>query len=64
MLIAIYHIIQDDAEFKPNDYDEIVNPKPSNNVPKMTVENVLWFLQEQGADEQALQILKKQYCSI
>ena len=44
MLIAIYHIIQDDAEFKPNDYDEIVNPKPSNNVPKMTVENVLWLL--------------------
>lgn len=64
MLIAIYHIIQDDAEFKPNDYDEIVNPKPSNNVPKMTVENVLWFLQEQGANEQALQILKNQYCSI
>ncbi|HKM34196.1 MAG TPA: IS110 family transposase [Lachnospiraceae bacterium] len=62
MLIAIYHIIKDDAEFKPVDYDEIVNPKPKNNVSKMTVENVLQFLKEQGADENALTLLKKQYC--
>lgn len=62
MLIAIYHIIKDNAGFKPVDYDEIVNPKPTNNTSKMTVENVLQFLQEQGADEQALQLLQKQYC--
>jgi len=61
ILIAIYHIIKDDAEFKPVDYDETVHPTPKNNVSKMTVENVLQFLQEQGADEQALQILQKQY---
>lgn len=62
MLIAIYHIIKDNTEFKPVDYDEIVNPKPKNSTPKMTVENVLRFLQEQGADEQALRLLQKQYC--
>lgn len=62
MLIAIYHIIKGNAMFKPVDYDEIVNPKPNNSTPKMTVENVFRFLQEQGADEQALRLLQKQYC--
>lgn len=61
MLIAIYHIIKDNAPFKPIDYDEIVHPTPKSNVRKMTVENVLQFLKEQGADEQALQLLQKQY---
>lgn len=63
MLIAIYHIIKDNAEFKPVDYDEIVHPKPKTNVSEMTVENVLLFLKEQGADAQALQLLQKQYCN-
>lgn len=63
MLIAIYHIIKNDEDFKPVDYDAIVNPKPRNKTPEMTVENVLQFLKEQGADEQALQLLQKQYCT-
>lgn len=61
MLSAIYHIIRDGVEFKPSDYEEVVHPSPASNVKHFTVENVLRFLQEQGADENALVLLKKQY---
>lgn len=62
MLVAIYHIIRYDADFKPVDYDEVVHPvKKAATIP-LTVENVLQFLKEQGADENALLILQKQYC--
>lgn len=62
ILIAIYHIIKDDVEFRPCDYDEVVHPSPKTKSPQFTVENVLQFLKEQGADEDALSLLKKQYC--
>jgi transposase len=62
MLTAIYHIIKDGVSFKPSDYDEIVHPSPKTRPQPFTVENVLQFLQEQGADENALTLLKKQYC--
>lgn len=61
MLTAIYHIIKDGIDFKPSDYDEIVHPSPKSKVKQFTVENVLQFLKEQGADENALVLLKKQY---
>lgn len=61
MLTAIYHIIKDGIDFKPSDYDEIVHPSPKSRVPQFTVESVLQFLKEQGADERALTLLKKQY---
>lgn len=62
MLTAIYHIIKDDVEFRPCDYEEVVHPSPKIKSPPFTVENVLQFLKEQGADEDALTLLKKQYC--
>ncbi len=62
MLIAIYHIIRDDINFKPVDYDEVVHPVKKVAKISFTVENALQFLKEQGADENALSILQKQYC--
>jgi transposase len=64
MLTAIYHIIKDNADFKPSDYEEVVHPSPKSKKQQFTVENVLQFLKEQGADENALSLLKKQYCVI
>jgi len=62
MLIAIYHIIKDGADFCPTDYEAVVRPQKTVITPKFTVENVLQFLKEQGADEAALKLLKNQYC--
>ena len=28
MMISIYHVLKDHIEFKPSDYDELINPKP------------------------------------
>jgi hypothetical protein len=61
MLTAIYHIIKDDVEFKPSDYEEVVHPSQKIKSPQFTVENVLQFLKEQGADENAIRMLKTQY---
>ena len=61
MLTAIYHIIKYGTDFRPSDYDEIVHPSSKSRVQQFTVENVLQFLKEQGADENALTLLKKQY---
>lgn len=61
MLIAIYHIIKDDTNFNPVDYEAVVHPQKPVVTPKLTVENVLQFLQEQGADESAIHMLKSQY---
>jgi transposase len=62
MLVAIYHIIRDDEDFKPIDYDEVVHPVKKAAIIPLTVENAIQFLKEQGADENALSILQKQYC--
>lgn len=63
MLIAIYHIIKDNAEFKPIDYEEVVNPSSKPKPQVFTLENVLQFLQEQGADDNAINLVKQQ-CSV
>lgn len=61
MLTAIYHIIKDQADFCPTDYEAVVHLVRTAATPKLTVENVLQFLQEQGADQNAINILKTQY---
>lgn len=61
MLVSIYHMIKDDTDFMPSDYDAVVHPTKSLKTKQFTVENVLQFLKEQGADESALSLLKKQY---
>ncbi len=61
MLISIYHIIKNDEEFKPSDFEEIVNPKQRVKTPEFNIENVIQFLKGQGADEKAIEILIKQY---
>jgi transposase len=61
ILVAIYHIIKDDADFHPIDYEAVVHPQKPVVIPNLTVENVLQFLQEQGADENAISVLKAQY---
>jgi len=46
--------------FHPDDYDAVIHPVKQKSLP-FTVENVLQFLREQGADENALHLLKQQY---
>jgi transposase len=60
MLINIYHMLLNSEDFHPDDYEAVVNPVRKKSLP-FTVENVLQFLREQGADENALNLLKQQY---
>lgn len=47
MLICIYHMIRDDSDFCPSDYEELMNPKPKK--PKAyTIEGAIKLLSENG----------------
>ena len=47
MLICIYHMLKDNSDFKPSDYDELMNPKPKK--PKdLTIEGAIKLLTENG----------------
>jgi len=48
MLICIYHMIQDGSEFKPHDYEELMNPKPKKSKGITTVEEAIKFLLDSG----------------
>jgi len=59
MLISIYHMLIDNEDFKPDDYEAIVNPPKQKQV-TLNLTNTLQFLREQGADENLLKQLEKQ----
>ena len=48
MLICIYHMIKDGSDFRPHDYDELMNPKPKKSKVSMPVDDVVTFLIEKG----------------
>lgn len=60
MLVAIYHMIQDDADFHPVDYGKTI--KNSGVTKGLNLKNVIAFLKEQGADESTLHLVEAQ-CS-
>lgn len=49
MLICIYHMILTGEEFRPSDYDELMNPKPKK-FKELTVSDAITFLKESGID--------------
>ncbi len=60
MLVAIYHMIRDNADFSPVDYEDIMG---QNNKPKgLDLKNVIAFLGEHGADENTIRMVEAQ-CS-
>ena len=60
MLVAIYHMIRDDADFLPVDHEEIIqNTKKTKG---LNLNNVIAFLKEQGADDDTLRLVERQ-CS-
>lgn len=60
MLVAIYHMIRDDADFLPADYGNTVqNTKKTKG---LNLNNVIAFLKEQGVDESTLHLVETQCC--
>lgn len=60
MLVAIYHMIKDDADFHPVDHeDTIQNTKKPQG---LNLKNVIAFLKEQGAEESTICLVERQ-CS-
>ncbi len=60
MLVAVYHMIRDNADFNPVDYEDIMG---QNNKSKgLDLKNVIAFLGEHGADENIIRMVEAQ-CS-
>ncbi|MGN6711778.1 IS110 family transposase, partial [Anaerocolumna jejuensis] len=59
MLTSIYHMIQGNEEFHPDDYEAVVRPSKPVKV-TLTFDNVLQFLREQGAETETLKLLQQQ----
>lgn len=58
--MAIYHMIRDNADFSPVDYEDIMG---QNNKPKgLDLKNVIAFLGKHGADENTICMVEAQ-CS-
>ena len=60
MLVAIYHMIRDDADFLPVDHRETIqNTKKAKG---LNLNNVIAFLKDQGADDNTIRLVEAQ-CS-
>ena len=62
MLTSIYHMILNNEEWKPDDYEAIIHPSKPVKV-ALTLDNVIQFLGEQGADPETLKLLQ-QLCAV
>ena len=59
MLSSIYHMLSENKDFHPCDYEAIVNPPKQKRV-VLTLANTLQFLREQGADPETLKLIQQQ----
>lgn len=59
MLTSIYHMIRDHEEWKPDDYEAVIHPSKPVKV-ALTIDNVMQFLGEQGADPETLKLIQQQ----
>ncbi len=57
MLVAIYHMIRDNADFHPTDYDEVIKQHKKT---ELNLKNVLAFLDMHGADAETLRLVEEQ----
>ena len=60
MLVAIYHMIRDDADFLPVDHEDII--QDTKKTKGLSLDNVIAFLKEQGADDAMIHLIELQ-CS-
>ena len=61
MLVAIYHMIRDDADFHPVDYEDII--QNTRKTKGLNLNSVIAFLKEQGADESTIRLIETQCVS-
>lgn len=62
MLTSIYHMLSNNEDFHPDDYEATVHP-PKQKPVVLTLDNTLQFLREQGADPEILNQLEQQ-CAV
>jgi transposase len=61
MLTSIYHMLSNEEDFHPDDYEATVNLSKQKPV-IFTIENTIQFLREQGVDPETLKLIQQQ-CS-
>lgn len=59
MLVAIYHMIRDDADFLPVDHEKTLTCRDHENK-GLNLDNILSFLGRHGADEETLRLVESQ----
>ena len=60
MLVAIYHMIRDDKDFAPINYEQVVTRKQSQK--ELNLTNIIEFLGEHGVDPETIRTVETQ-CS-
>ena len=58
MLVAIYHMIRDDKDFEPIDYEQVVTRKQSQK--ELNLTNIIEFLGEHGVDPETIHTVETQ----
>lgn len=59
MLTTIYHMLSDNEDFHPDDYEATVHP-PKQKPVVLTLDNTLQFLRELRADPETLKLIQQQ----
>lgn len=59
MLTCIYHMLTENKDFHPNDYEAVIHPPKQKSV-VLNLDNTLQFLREQGADPETLKLIQQQ----
>ena len=60
MFVSIYHMIRDDEDFHPVDYEHVVTRRHEHRAPN--VKNVMDFLGNRRIDDETIRLIEKQ-CS-
>ena len=59
MLTCIYHMLTEEKDFCPNDYEAVIQP-PKQKAVVLNLDNTLQFLREQGADPETIKLIQQQ----
>ena len=60
MLVSIYHMIREDKDFHPTDYEQVVTRK--HKPKELNLKNIIAFLGERGVDAETIHMVETQ-CS-
>lgn len=59
MLACIYHMLSEEMDFHPDDYEAAIHP-PKHKSVVLNLDNTLQFLREQGANPEILKLIQQQ----